>query len=200
MKKCSSEILHATSFEADHHAYFTRLFTAVADGWNAFWYTPADPTLLGLIRILTGLMLLYTHAVWGLALCRFLRPGRLDQSRSRRCGPTESLRLLHLVVRPSALDLAGLCAHDVFPGTLHCSGSWTRHHVGRVALDRDLVREPCSRGTLFGLDKINSVLTFYLAVGPSGGALSVDRWLARRRQRRTHAARRDGWGQFHTCA
>ena len=31
---------------------------------------------------------------------------------------------------------------------------------------------------LFGLDKINAILTFYLAVGPSGSALSVDRWLA----------------------
>ena len=35
---------------------------------------PADPTLLGLLRILTGLMLLYTHAVWGLVLGDFFGP------------------------------------------------------------------------------------------------------------------------------
>ena len=26
----------------------------VAEGWDRFWFTPADPTLLGLIRVLTG--------------------------------------------------------------------------------------------------------------------------------------------------
>jgi len=35
---------------------------------------------------------------------------------------------------------------------------------------------------LFGLDKLNVILTFYLAIGPSGRALSLDRWLARRRR------------------
>src|SRR5277367_5622973 len=50
---------------------FTNFATSVADGWNTFWYTPVDPALLGVIRILTGLMLLYTHAVWGMALNDF---------------------------------------------------------------------------------------------------------------------------------
>ena len=48
--------------------YVTNFPIRVSEAWNAFWYTPVDPTLLGLIRIMTGLMLLYTHAVWGLAL------------------------------------------------------------------------------------------------------------------------------------
>jgi hypothetical protein len=34
---------------------------------------------------------------------------------------------------------------------------------------------------LFGLDKVIAMLTLYLAIGPSGKALSVDSWLARRR-------------------
>src|SRR5271156_3093090 len=54
--------------------YLREVVRSVADGWNAFWHTPADPTLLGLIRVLTGLMLLYTHAVWGLALNDFFGP------------------------------------------------------------------------------------------------------------------------------
>jgi hypothetical protein len=29
--------------------------------WDAFWFTPADPTLLGLIRICCGLVVLYVH-------------------------------------------------------------------------------------------------------------------------------------------
>ena len=28
-------------------SYFASLPTELADGWNAFWYTPADPTLAG---------------------------------------------------------------------------------------------------------------------------------------------------------
>jgi len=51
--------------------YAADLVRTVARGWNALWYTPADPILLGLIRIMTGLMLLYTHVVWGLALDDF---------------------------------------------------------------------------------------------------------------------------------
>ena len=53
------------------------LFRELADlarAWDAFWFTPADPTLLGVLRILTGLMLLYTHAVWGLVLDEFFGP------------------------------------------------------------------------------------------------------------------------------
>ena len=38
--------------------YLATLASSLARGWNDFWYTPADPSLLGLIRILTGLVLL----------------------------------------------------------------------------------------------------------------------------------------------
>src|SRR5271157_4929916 len=48
---------------------------SLADDWDAFWFRPADPTLLGVLRVLTGLMLLYTHAVWGLVLGDFFDPG-----------------------------------------------------------------------------------------------------------------------------
>ena len=39
--------------------------------WNAFWFTPQDAATLGLIRILAGAMLLYTHFVWSLDLTGF---------------------------------------------------------------------------------------------------------------------------------
>jgi hypothetical protein len=37
----------------------TRLASALAQGWCDFWFRPADPTTLGLIRVCTGLVLLY---------------------------------------------------------------------------------------------------------------------------------------------
>ena len=31
--------------------YFKETARSLAANWNTFWYTPADPTLLGVIRI-----------------------------------------------------------------------------------------------------------------------------------------------------
>src|SRR4051794_11634975 len=39
-----------------------------ASRWLAFWFTPQDPTLLGLMRILAGVITLYTFAVHGMTL------------------------------------------------------------------------------------------------------------------------------------
>ncbi len=67
-----------------------RLVHSVAREWDAFWHTPADPSLLGAMRIMTGLMLLYTHAVWGLELRRFFGPsGWLGRRGS--CGPSRPI-------------------------------------------------------------------------------------------------------------
>src|SRR5437870_3007527 len=41
---------------------------AFAAGWHDFWFKPADPTVLGLIRICCGLMLVYVHVLSGLQL------------------------------------------------------------------------------------------------------------------------------------
>ena len=51
--------------------YLARLARGASQGWNDFWFTPAEPALLGLIRILTGMMLLYNHAIWGVVLNDF---------------------------------------------------------------------------------------------------------------------------------
>ena len=56
--------------------------------WIGFWFTPQDPTLLGLMRILAGLVTLYTIVVHGLTLAQFMGedgwcdlPLRLEQVR-----------------------------------------------------------------------------------------------------------------------
>src|SRR5262249_27481114 len=36
--------------------------------WDRFFFQPASSETLGVLRIATGLMLVYTHAIWGLAL------------------------------------------------------------------------------------------------------------------------------------
>ncbi len=57
--------------------YILETAQSVATDWNKFWYTPAKPNLLGLIRIMSGMMLVYTHAVWGLALRDFFTRRRV---------------------------------------------------------------------------------------------------------------------------
>jgi hypothetical protein len=48
------------SLLADLAAYFR----AAWEAWNRFWFTPADPATLSLIRVLAGGMLFYTHFIW----------------------------------------------------------------------------------------------------------------------------------------
>jgi hypothetical protein len=43
-------------------------------GWNAFWFTPRDPLVLGFIRITCGLITLYTMFMYSFALNDFLGP------------------------------------------------------------------------------------------------------------------------------
>src|SRR5438132_5966915 len=40
---------------------FVEMARAGIQGWNRFWFAPADPTLLGFLRILCGLVTLYVH-------------------------------------------------------------------------------------------------------------------------------------------
>ena len=161
--------------------YVFDLARSFADGWNAFWFTPADPSLLGLLRILTGLMLLYTHAVWGLVLGDFFGPAgwlspqlvhalQQDQysysfsSRSGGSSPTGGIWPAYVV------SMAILAMFTV--------GLWTRltSVLSLVVVISFAHRAP---EAMFGLDQINAMLTLYLAIGPSGRALSIDR-LARR--------------------
>jgi hypothetical protein len=39
--------------------------------WTEFWFSPGDPTTLGFIRIVTGLLILYTHLAYTLDLQAF---------------------------------------------------------------------------------------------------------------------------------
>ena len=42
-----------------------------AQRWKEFWFSPGDPTTLGFIRIVTGLLILYAHLAYSLDLQAF---------------------------------------------------------------------------------------------------------------------------------
>jgi hypothetical protein len=47
---------------------------SIARNWNRFWFTPADPTLLGFMRIAAGLITLYVHLAYCFDLQEFFGP------------------------------------------------------------------------------------------------------------------------------
>lgn len=46
----------------------------IGRAWNAFWFTPADPTPLALMRIVTGIVVIYVHVAYTLDLDAFFGP------------------------------------------------------------------------------------------------------------------------------
>jgi Vitamin K-dependent gamma-carboxylase len=153
-------------------------------GWDQFWFTPAQPHTLALIRILGGAMLLYTHAVWTLDLTAFLGPQSWltsDTVAAMNRGPDGgdfAWSYLFWVESPATLWTLHIAGLLVF--AMLTAGLFTR--VVAV-LAWVITLSYCQRlnGTLFGLDQINAFIATYLMLGDSGGVWSVDRWLACRR-------------------
>jgi hypothetical protein len=159
--------------------YFKDVRRTVSQGWEQFWFTPADPTLICLMRVLTGLMLVYTHAVWGLALDDFFGPKSwLSPALVSGLQAGSATFSFWWLVPQGAMWYAYAASMVVF--VLFTVGLWTRvtSILALFAAISYVNRVPAA---LFGLDQINIILTLYLAVAGSGQVLSVDRWLAWRR-------------------
>ncbi len=161
--------------------YFHELFTSSVRGWDRFWFTPADPATLGLIRILAGSMLLYTHFVWGLDLEGFFgADGRLSLEFVQRFHDSPfAWSYLYLIDGPGLLWATHGISLVVF--ALLTLGLFTRV-TSICAFLITVSYAHRASGALFGLDQINGLLALYLAVGPSGAAFSLDEW-RRQRQR-----------------
>lgn len=156
----------------------------VVRGWDRFWFTPAQPHTLALLRILGGAMLLYTHAVWTLDLEAFLgehswlsanTAALMNQEPS---GRNYAWSHLYWIDSPALLWTLHLAALGVF--FLLTIGLFSRVMAILAWL---LTLSYCHRltGTLFGLDQLNAFIAMYLTLGPCSAAWSIDRWLARRR-------------------
>lgn len=151
----------------------------VARCWDEFWFKPAEPINLGVLRILSGLMLLYTHFVWGLRLEEFFGPEgwqdplliQVQQQESTAWSfwnyvPVDWMRAAHWSAMAVLL--------------LYTLGLWTRC-MSVLAFLVVISYATRAMNANFGLDQINTLLTFYLMLGPAGATLSLDRWLRKRR-------------------
>ena len=170
--------------------YFRELWQA----WNRFWFQPADPATLSLIRVLAGGMLLYTHFIWSFDLSGFIGPDGYT--------PVEFLR--HQIhVPPAGPDnpnpVAPWSLWSMFFWIQSTWLLWTVHVLALIVffclfvglfsrtaavLGYFLAVSYVNRvtpGAFFGLDKTNCMMAMYLLLGPCGARYSLDRlWRLKR--------------------
>jgi len=166
--------------------YLSGLATAVGDGWSRFFFRPADPTALGLIRIATGLLAFWSLFVIGLDLHAYLgSQGWADAASTRQALPPLAWSFWFFVP-DSMLRLAWVACLVVFGLFTVGQFSRTTAVLAWVIVVSTVRRAPVA---LFGFDQILSLLTLYLAAcGACGQAFSLDRFLRRYRQARASAA------------
>jgi uncharacterized membrane protein YphA (DoxX/SURF4 family) len=144
--------------------------------------------------------------VWGLALIDFFGPHSwLPRDAARVIQPDSyAWSYLWWFESPAALWTAHIAALVIF--VMLTVGLFTRV-VSILAFIAALSYVARAQGALFGLDQINVMLAMYLAVGPSGEAFSLDRWLKRRKAGGADIEVRPSWTanlairliQVHMC-
>ncbi len=166
--------------------YPWNLARAAARGWDRFFFTPADPLPVGLIRLVVGGLLAWSLLVAGLDLRDWFGtdgwadPETLAILRGNTpSGPGGNLEWSLWSLVPDSLLrpvwVAGLVATLMFAVGL---GSRTTAAIAWALAVSASRRTPVM---IFGFDQIVSTWALYLAVtGSSGQSLSIDGWLARR--------------------
>ncbi len=154
----------------------TSLRTA-SDAWHKFWFEPADPLMLGIMRLLTGWMLFYNLLIWSLDLEAFFGDHGLQ--------PLAAIRRIH---ESRLIFSFWLWIGDAYLWPIHfaCLGITGMFCLGIATRVTSVLsflitisysqRVPIAN---FGFDQILGMLCLYLSLGPSGAAVSVDAWLRR---------------------
>ena len=145
--------------------------------WNRFWFAPADPATLSLIRLLAGGLLLYTHAVWTLDLQAFLGPDGwlpvsfLQDPVHERAWSAWSL--FFWIKWTWLLWAVHVFALLVFACLM--LGLFSRTVAVLAWLLAVSYAQRVTPGAYFGLDQVSCMLAMYLMLGPCGARYSVDR-------------------------
>lgn len=156
--------------------YFSTLTRRFGNGWTRFWFTPRDPTTLGVIRILTAAVALALYLSYLPDLQRFFGPGGL-------------------LSRDAMLQLRDkVPVFSIFDYATSTTALWVLYWLGAAAIAAMLlglftrvtsilalvaVLSLIHRGPMLArpVDEIVAMLMFYLCLGPCGRRLSIDEWL-----------------------
>ncbi|MES2793513.1 MAG: HTTM domain-containing protein [Planctomycetota bacterium] len=163
--------------------YFRDLFQTTTASWNRFWFTPADAATIGLLRILVGGMILYTHAVWTLGLNAFFGPQAWLNREVVGLMQSDGYQWSHLWLCESPALLWPAHGLALVVCLFFMLGLWTRT-TSILTWLITLSYAHRAPEAMYGLDQINGFLALYLAIAPSGNAYSLDRWRATRNQPR----------------
>ncbi len=152
-----------------------------AAAWDRFWFTPRLPHTLSVLRIITGLMLLYSHLVLATDLMSFLGDHAWIKNETARqlhdgafVPPDMARSYLWHLSNPLLIWM-----HHVF--TLLVTAAFAAGLLTRItaplAYALQLMYLHRLTGALFGLDQIVTYSTMYLMISPCGSCFSVDAWL-----------------------
>jgi predicted DCC family thiol-disulfide oxidoreductase YuxK len=176
--------------------YLRHLARDSARAWDAFFFTPADPTPLGLMRLIVGSLLTWNLLVLGLDLHAFVGPTGWVEASTLRQVQAERMpwawSFWPLV--PGSLTWAvwALCLVVTIAFALGLASRFTAVLAWAVAV-ATARRMPFA---LYGFDQVITTWALYLAAtGASGQAVSLDRFFARRKLTRTALARPGGSAQ-----
>ncbi len=165
--------------------------------WDRFWFTPRSPYMVSVLRITTGMFLLYSHLVLATDLMSFIGPqawvnpelaqslhdgrfGESDWGRSYLWYIESSVLLwLHhlLAILVTFAFTIGFCTRITAPIT------WL---IQLVYIHR-------LTGSLFGLDQIITYMAMYLSIAPCGAYFSVDRRIRGRLGDKLDTSRKLRW-------
>lgn len=166
-------------------------------GWDVFWFTPQTPHTLAIIRIATGLMMLYSHGVLASQFDSFVGDQAwIDNETARHLhdgafGFSDwGWSYLWYLDNPLVLWLHHAMA--LLVTACFAAGLLTRVTVP-AAVFFQLMYLHRLTGTLFGLDQIVTYCAMYLMLAPCGGWLSVDAWLRKRLEPAVQASRFLSW-------
>jgi predicted DCC family thiol-disulfide oxidoreductase YuxK len=167
--------------------YVGDLLRATLRGWNTFFFSAADPTSLGLVRIAVGLLAFWSLLVFGLDLQDYFgSTGWADPGAIRAIERPLAWSFWFLVPDGWLRPVWCLCLAVL---ALFTAGLFSRVTAVLcwVIVVSTVRRVPIA---LYGFDQVLSTLTLYIAItGASGQAVSLDRFLRRWRQARAAAGR-----------
>ena len=151
------------------------------DNWNRFWFTPSDAFTLSVLRVLSGVVALWTILSYGADLDRFFGPAGMFPvglvNEVQTVAFERPIRWSYLDYLNSSSLLTTFHWGAVAVLALYTVGLFTR--ITSV-LSLIVVLSYCHRGPLLTsqFEPILTFVMFYLCLGPSGRYLSLDRWRA----------------------
>jgi len=148
--------------------------STTAKSWDEFWFTPRDGKMLGLIRLLTGLIVFWTHLVWTPLLQTFLGANGMLPLEYRRDFYGSPFAWSHFDWIASPELLFGVHVFALIAMLMFTLGFWTRV-TGIITAFFLISYANRATGALFGLDQIAGFLVLYLAISNCGDSFSLAR-------------------------